>query len=68
MNKHFPINAVSDSVTGPGTYPVNKFDEFNKAYGANKMKGSFLSSKREFIDLKYPGPGTYKIEDPAAFG
>lgn len=27
-----------------------------------------MSSKRDVLDLKNPGPGTYKVEDPEGFG
>jgi len=65
--KHFPINS-SESRFGPGTYPAGKYEEAQKTYGANKVKGTFLAGKREVVELKNPGPGAYKAEDPEGFG
>ena len=32
------------------------------------MKGTFLAGKRDVVDLRNPGPGAYKLEDPNGFG
>ena len=67
LKSHFPINS-NECRFGPGTYSVGKFEIFDKSYGANKVKGTFLASKRATVDLRNPGPGAYKIQDPAGFG
>lgn len=48
MKTHFPINqSESKSSLGPGTYAAGRYLLSQKSYGANAVKGTFLSGKRD---------------------